>query len=67
MGLAYFFLFVTILGSGALAVILLKTAWKIWNNQKWRALAVIPLLMAIPCGLWAIYIVAVIWREGFYF
>ena len=28
---------------------------------------VIPLLMAIPRGLWAIYIVAVIWREGFYF
>ena len=66
MGLGYFFIFLTIFGAGALAVVLLKAAWKLWNSPKWRALAVLPFLLALPCGYAAVYLVAVILREGFY-
>lgn len=66
MGLGYFFIFLTILGAGALAVVLLKTAWKLWNSPKWRALAVLPFLLALPCAFAAIYFMVVILREGFY-
>ncbi len=66
MGLGYFFIFLTIFGAGALAVVLLKAAWKLWNSPKWRALAVLPFLLALPCGYAAVYLVVMILREGFY-
>lgn len=66
MGLGYFVIFLTIFGTGALAVVLLKAAWKLWNSPKWRALAVLPFLLALPCSYAAVYLVAMILREGFY-
>lgn len=63
MGLAYFFIALMISGAGALVVILLRTAWKIWNSPKWRALAALPLLLAVPCGITAVYLVALVWKE----
>lgn len=70
MGLAYFFIFLTMFGAGALAVMLLLAAWKLWKGPKWRALAVLPLLLAVPCGIVAVYLAALAWREppwGFHF
>lgn len=54
------------MGAGALAAVLLKAAWKLWNSPKWRALAVLPFLLALPCAFAAIYFMVVILREGFY-
>lgn len=67
MGLAYFFIFFTIFGAGALAAVLMKAAWKLWNSPKWRILAVLSFLLALPCGYAAVYLIAMILREGIYF
>ena len=66
MGLGYFCIFITILGGGALAVVLLKKAWKLWNTPRQKPLAVVLFLLAMPCAFAAIYLIAMIWREGFY-
>lgn len=66
MGLAYFFIFFTIFGAGALAAVLMKAAWKLWNSPKWRILAVLSFLLALPCGYAAVYLIAMILREGIY-
>lgn len=66
MGLGYFCIFLMIVWAGSLAVVLLIAAWKLWNNPKRKALAVLPLLLALPCGYAAIYLVAIILREGIY-
>lgn len=66
MGLGYFFIFLMIVWAGALAVVLLMAAWKLWHSTKWRALAILPFLLALPCGHAAVYLVAMILREGFY-
>lgn len=50
MGLGYFFIFLIILGAGALADVLLKAARKLWSSPKWRTLAALPFLLALPCG-----------------
>ena len=66
MGLGYFIIFITIFGGGALAVVLLKAAWKMWNTPRRKPLAVVLFLLAMPCAFAAIYLIAMIWREGFY-
>lgn len=55
-----------IVWAGALAVLLLLAAWKLWNSPKRKALVVLPFLLALPCGYAAVYLVAMILREGFY-
>lgn len=67
VGLGYFMIFITILGTGALSGILLKAAWKIRNYLKKRPLAVILFLLGVPCGVFAIYIAAIILMEGLYY
>lgn len=66
MGLGYFCIFITILGGGALSVVLLKKAWKLWNTSRRKPLAVVLFLLAMPCAFAAIYLIAMIWREGLY-
>lgn len=67
VGLAYFFLFVTIFGAAGIAVVLLKAAWKIWNKARIKILAIIPLLLGGFCGFAALYLLAIVWREGLYY
>lgn len=66
MGLAYFFLFLTIFGAAAIAVVLLKAAWEIWKKARLKFMAVIPLLLGGFCAFVALYFLAIILREGFY-
>ena len=66
MGLAYFSIFVVILGAAGIAVVLLKAAWEIWKKARFKILAMIPLLLGGFCAFFAVYILAIILREGFY-
>ena len=45
VGLAYFSIFIGILGAAAIAVVLLKAAWGIWKKARLKFLALIPLLL----------------------
>ena len=54
MGLAYFFIFITILGAAGIAVVLLKAAWEIWKKARFKFLALIPLLLGGFCVLFAL-------------
>lgn len=67
MGLAYFFLFLTIFGAAGIAVVLLKAAWGIWKKARFKILAIIPLLLGGFCAFVALYFLAIIWREGLYY
>ena len=66
MGLAYFFIFFTVLGAAGIAVVLLKAAWEIWKKARFKFLALIPLLLGGFCAFVALYFLAIILREGFY-
>ena len=66
MGLAYFFVFLIILGAAGIAVVLLKVAWEIWKKARFKILTIIPLLVGAFCAFVALYFLAVILREGFY-
>lgn len=66
MGLAYFSIFIGILGAAAIAVVLLKAAWGIWKKALLKFLALIPLLLGGFCAFAALYFLAIILREGFY-
>ena len=44
MGLAYFFLFIMILGAAGAAVALLVLAWIIWKKSRFKIFAIIPVL-----------------------
>ena len=56
MGLAYFSIFVTILGAAGIAVVLLKAAWEIWKKARFKILAMIPLLLGGFCAFFAVSI-----------
>ena len=66
MGLAYFFLFLTIFGAAGIPVVLLKLAWGIWKKARFKFLAIIPLLLGGFCAFVALDFLAIILREGFY-
>jgi len=66
VGLAYFFLFLTIFGATGIAVVLLKAAWGIWKKAQLKIVAIIPLLVGGFCAFVALNFLAIIWREGFY-
>ena len=66
MGLAYFSIFVGILGAAGIAVVLLKAAWGIWKKARFKFLSLIPLLLGGSCAFVALYFLAIILREGFY-
>ncbi|WP_300417160.1 hypothetical protein [uncultured Oscillibacter sp.] len=66
MGLAYFSIFIGILGAAAIAVVLLKAAWGIWKKARFKFLALIPLLLGGFCAFVAFYFLAIILKEGFY-
>ena len=51
MGLAYFFLFIMILGTAGTAVTLLVLAWIIWKKSRFKIFSVIPMLLAVPCAV----------------
>ena len=63
MGLAYFFLFIMILGTAGTAVTLLVLAWIIWKKSRFKIFAIIPVLLAVPCAVAAFYLLAIVWRE----
>ena len=63
MGLAYFFLFIMILGAAGAAVALLVLAWIIWKKSGFKIFSVIPVLLAVPCAVAAFYLLAIVWRE----
>ena len=70
VGLAYFFLFIMILGATGVDVALVIAAWIIWKKARFKILIIIPLLLAVPCAVVAFYLLAIVWREppwGFYF
>ena len=54
MGLAYFFIFITIFGAAGIAVVLLKAAWEIWKKARFKILAIIPLLLGGFCAFFAL-------------
>ena len=56
MGLAYFFLFIMILGAAGAAVALLVLAWIIWKKSRFKIFAIIPVLLAVPCAVAAFYL-----------
>ena len=70
MGLAYFFLFIMILGAAGTAVTLLVLAWIIWKKSRFKIFSVIPALLAVSCAAVAFYLLEIVWREppwGFHF
>ena len=70
VGLAYLFLFIMILGAVGIAVALVIVAWNIWKKARFKILAIIPLLLAVPCAVVAFYLLAIVWKEppwGFHF
>ena len=70
VGLAYFFLFIMILGATGVDVALVIAAWIIWKKARFKILIIIPLLLAVPCAVVAFYLLAIVWREppwGFHF
>ena len=66
MGLAYFSIFIGILGAAAIAVVLLKAAWGIWKKARLNILAIIPLLLGGISAFYALYFLAIILKEGIY-
>ena len=64
MGLAYFSIFIGILGAAAIAVVLLKAAWGIWKKARFKILAIIPLLLGGISTFFALYFLAIILKEG---
>ena len=66
MGLAYFSIFIVILGAAGIAVVLLKAAWGIWKKARFKILAIIPLLLGGISTFFALYFLAIILREGIY-
>jgi len=70
VGLAYLFLFIMILGVAGIAVALVIAAWNIWKKARFKILAIIPLLLVIPCAVVVFYLLEIVWREppwGFHF
>lgn len=70
MGLAYFSLLLMIIGGTVAAVLLLKSAWAIWNGPQRRWLAAVPLILGMICSYMALLALYVIWKEPpwrFYF
>lgn len=70
MGLGYFFIFTMILGAAGIAVALVIAAWNIWKKARFKILAIIPLLLVIPCAVVVFYLLEIVWREppwGFHF
>ena len=68
--MAYLFLFIMILGAAGTAVAFVIVAWMIWKRARFKILAIIPLLLAVPCAVAAFYLLAIVWREppwGFHF
>lgn len=63
MGLAYFFIFVTIAGSAGMAVLLLMIAHSFWSRRHRPLVAVIFLIPAVFCTAWALYVLAIFLRE----
>ena len=63
MGLAYFALFLSFALTAAGAYFLLKLAWRIWNGQRYRGAALVPLLLALPCVYYALLFVGIFFRE----
>ncbi len=61
MGLAYFFILVTIAGSAGMAILLLMITHTLWSRR--RLLAVIFLIPAVLCAAWALYILVIFLRE----
>lgn len=61
MGLAYFFILVTIAGSAGMAILLLMITHTLWSRH--RLLAVIFLIPAVLCAAWALYILIIFLRE----
>ena len=66
VGLAYFSIFIVILGLAGIAVVLLKAAWGIWKKARFNILAIIPLLLGGISTFFALYFLAIILREGIY-
>lgn len=64
MGLAYFSIFIGILGAAGIAVVLLKAAWEIWKKARFKILAIIPLLLGGISTFFALYFLAIILKEG---
>ena len=64
MGLAYFSIFIGILGLAGIAVVLLKAAWGIWKKARFKILAIIPLFLGGISAFFALYILAIILKEG---
>ena len=64
MGLAYFSIFIVILGLAGIAVVLLKAAWGIWKKARFNILAIIPLLLGGISTFFALYFLAIILKEG---
>ncbi len=62
MGLAYFFILVTIAGSAGMAILLLMITHTLWSRRR-RLLAVIFLIPAVLCAAWALYILVIFLRE----
>lgn len=63
MGLAYFFLFLMIIGGAAGAVVLLKMAREVWSGPRWRWLAIVPLGLGLLCAAAALSVLYIVWRE----
>jgi len=55
-----------ILGAAGIAIVLLKAAWGICKQARFKIRAIIPLLLGGLCAVTAFYFLAIIWREGFY-
>ena len=70
MGLGYLFLLCMIFGAAALAVFLLRAAWKMFRRRSKKALALLPLAPALLCAAYALWLLAAVLREppwGFHF
>ena len=63
---AYFSIFIVILGLAGIAVVLLKAAWGILKKARFKILAIIPLFLGGISAFFALYILAIILREGIY-
>ncbi len=65
-GVSLFFSIPYDIGAAGIAVVLLKVAWRIWEKARFKFLAIIPLLLGGYCAFVVFYLLAMIWREGFY-
>lgn len=63
VGLAYLFLFIMVFGAAGMAAAFVIAAWYIWKKARFKILATIPLLLAVPCAVAAFYLLSIVWRE----